>query len=179
VPSVASLGGSDPSTSTGSGDSGATASGGPRFGGSVVIGTKNGLAFSKCMRAHGVKNFPDPDAQGQVVIAGNAGIDPGSRTFQAAQQACQKVLPNGGQPSPAQLARMRRAALAFSACMRAHGLPDFPDPVFLNGGAAIHLQGGPGTGLDPSSPTFQAAQRACNGKLPGKGAAGTSVAGGK
>jgi hypothetical protein len=180
-PSVASLGGSG-TTTTGGGDStgggGGTASGGPQIGGSVVIGTKDGLAFSRCMRAHGVKNFPDPNSQGEIQIGAAAGINKGSPKFQSALQACRKVLPNGGQPTPAQLAAMRKAALAFSACMRSHGLPDFPDPDFSKGGAGIRLRGGPGSDLDPSSPAFQAAQKACQSKLPGKGAARTQSSGG-
>jgi hypothetical protein len=42
-------------------------------------------------------------------------------------------------------------SLAFARCMRANGVPDFPDP---NG------QGGqlsPASGIDPNSPAFQAA----------------------
>jgi hypothetical protein len=179
-PSVASLGGSG-TTTTGGGDStggGGASSGGPQIGGSVVVGTQDGLAFSKCMRAHGVKNFPDPNSQGEIQIGAASGINKGSPKFQSAMQACQKVLPNGGRPSPAQQAKMRRAALAFSACMRSHGLPDFPDPTFSNGGAGIRLRGGPGSDLDPSSPTFQAAQKACQSKLPGKGAPKTQASGG-
>ncbi len=41
--------------------------------------------------------------------------------------------------------------LAFARCMRAHGVPDFPDPNGRNG------QLGPGSGIDPNSPAFQAA----------------------
>jgi hypothetical protein len=41
--------------------------------------------------------------------------------------------------------------LAFARCMRAHGIPAFPDP---DGGTG-HL--GPGSGIDPASPRFQAA----------------------
>jgi hypothetical protein len=164
-PSVASLGGSD----TTPGASGAPAGDdgpGSGIGGSLIMKTQNGLEFAKCMRAHGVPNFPDPNGQGVIQIAGSA-IDPRSAKFQAAQRACQKVLPNGGRPSPQQLAKMRLQALAFSACMRNHGLPDFPDPSFSGGGVRLSLRAGPGSDVNPSSPTFQAAQRACQGHLPG------------
>jgi hypothetical protein len=40
--------------------------------------------------------------------------------------------------------------VAFATCMRAHGVPKFPDP---EGSAQL----GPGSGIDPTSPTFQAA----------------------
>jgi hypothetical protein len=75
---------------------------------------------------------------------------------------------------------MQRQALKFSACMRGHGEPNFPDPDFRNGGVGIHI--GSGTGIDPRSPQFQAAQKACQTDLPGLkariGAANTAVAGG-
>jgi hypothetical protein len=41
--------------------------------------------------------------------------------------------------------------LAFAKCMQTHGVPNFPDPD----GHAGQL--GPGSGIDPSSPQFQAA----------------------
>jgi hypothetical protein len=48
------------------------------------------LAFARCLRANGVHDFPDPDAQGQLrlptVIAD--GVDIHSRTFLDAAKAC-------------------------------------------------------------------------------------------
>ncbi len=64
--------------------------------------------------------------------------------------------------------------LAFSACMRAHGLKDFPDPS--NGG--IQLHSGPGSDLDPNNPIFQKAQPACQKDLPFQSAPGTAKSGG-
>jgi hypothetical protein len=62
--------------------------------------------------------------------------------------------------------------------MRAHGLPDFPDPVFSNGGARITIGGGKkGGGLNPNSPVFQAAQKACQSLMPGKLGPKTSSSG--
>ncbi len=46
-----------------------------------------------------------------------------------------------------------REALKFSECMRANGEPNFPDP---NGQGVIQ-----GSGIDPKSPAFQKAQKAC------------------
>src|SRR5215468_7255891 len=53
---------------------------------------------------------------------------------------------------------------SFSACMRSHGVPNFPDP---DAQGRLRLQGGPGTGINPDSPQFQAAQKACHKLLPG------------
>ena len=129
------------------------------------VGTADGAKYSACMRKHGVTNFPDPNGQGVITIHSGMGIDPGSPAFRSAQTVCDKLLPNGGQPTPAQIAQRQQQMLAFSACMRAHGLKDFPDPS--NGGLQIHVS--PGSDLDPNNPTFRRAQQACKGNLPFKG----------
>jgi hypothetical protein len=115
------------------------------------------LAYARCMRAHGVPNFPDPGSNGAITVSSANGIDPNSPQFKSAQSACQSLAP-GGNPSPAQQAKRMAQALKFSQCMRAHGVPKFPDPT-SNG--AITIKAGPGSGIDPGSPQFQAAQKAC------------------
>jgi hypothetical protein len=130
------------------------------------------LQFAQCMRTHGVTDFPDPksngrggmliqSSNGQTKVNGTAINAP---AFQAAMQACRAYLPNGGHPQPLSAAR-RQQALAWAACMRSHGLTNFPDPTFNGGGIALH--GGPG-GIDPNSPVFKSAQAACGSPL-GKG----------
>jgi hypothetical protein len=61
--------------------------------------------------------------------------------------------------SPAQRAGAEVAGLLFSRCMRAHGVPDFPDPPSAAGGA-IRFGFGAG-GLDPAAPLFRKAERVC------------------
>ena len=141
--------------------------GGPQFRIAMNVGTVDGAKFSACMRKHGVTNFPDPNSLGLITLQSGMGIDPGSPAFMSARTACDKLLPNGGQPTPAEIAQRQQQLLAFSACMRAHGLNDFPDPS--NGG--IHLHATSGSDLDPNNPTFQKAQEACQGHLPFKGGA--------
>jgi hypothetical protein len=65
---------------------------------------------------------------------------------------------NTGSSSP------EAAALAFSKCMRSSGVPNFPDPQ-PGGGFRFHR----GAGVDPSSPAFKAAQKACAKLMPGGG----------
>jgi hypothetical protein len=123
-----------------------------------------GLAFARCMQSHGVPDFPDPGGHGGFVVQGGpgTGLDPRSPVFRAAQSACQKYLPDGGRPSPAQQAQMMARALQYSHCMRSHGVLDFPDPQALpGGGIAVRISGGAGGGLNPNSAQFQAAQKAC------------------
>ncbi|SRR5579884_1198869 len=126
------------------------------------------LAFAKCMRSHGVSNFPDPtggklDLQIQRTPDSTSvnGVEVNGPVFQSAMEACRADLPNGGHPTAAQTAKAKAQALAMSKCMRSHGVPNFPDPKFHAGpGGGVGIQLG-GPGLDPSSPAFQAAQKAC------------------
>jgi hypothetical protein len=46
--------------------------------------------------------------------------------------------------------------LAFVSCLRAHGLPKFPDPLPGGGFSRTALDG-----IDEGSPQFQAAEKAC------------------
>ncbi len=167
---VARLDSPSPDASS-SADAGAVASAGASLSPDDVYQAM--LAYSQCMRSHGVASFPDPVNQGGNIglrISGGpgTGLDPDSATFKAAQQACQSLIPapkagTGGQiPEKA-----REQALQFSQCMRDHGLPDFPDPQFSNGGVSIGGPGQKGAGLDPNSATFQAAQQACESLMPG------------
>ena len=50
-------------------------------------------------------------------------------------------------------------ALAYSQCMRAHGVPSYPDPTYRNGRPTDQ----PLTvyGINPDSPAVQSAERVC------------------
>jgi hypothetical protein len=164
-------GAATPGVATLSGNSshGSTTSGTVRGGG----GSKRQAAikFSKCMRSHGVKNYPDPNGPtNSVTLSPNSGIDPNSPTFQNAQKACQSLLPK---PSTAQIRKMEQNALKFSKCMRAHGVTNFPDPQFSGTGGGIEVKvGAQGGSLKPTSPVFQAAQQACSKYMHAKGVKG-------
>jgi hypothetical protein len=141
------------------------------------------LAFSHCMRSHGVANFPDPSRGGQIQIQSGGpgsshgasnGLDPNNPTFQAAQRACQHLMPA---PSAAQQHQAFSNALKQSQCMRAHGIKDFPDPQSSNGGIRISIHGGASSDLDPSNPLFQRAQAVCMPNVP-KPPTGSSSTGG-
>jgi hypothetical protein len=56
-------------------------------------------------------------------------------------------------------------ALKFAACMRAHGITSFPEPEVNRNKENIIIGFTPASGIDPNSPQFQAAQKACQ-KLP-------------
>jgi hypothetical protein len=165
---VANLGSTTTAATSGS-SSGAPSTPQARF--------EQALKFSSCMRSHGLPNFPDPQRHGNgatLMLRSGQGINPSSSQFQAATRACRQYAPagaTGGTVSPA----FRAQALAFAACMRSHGVPNFPDPQFQAGGVRI---GGPG--FDFNSPQFKSAQTACQSKLPGGpgGAVSTQEGGG-
>jgi hypothetical protein len=48
--------------------------------------------------------------------------------------------------------------------MRSHGVPNFPDPTVQSGpggGVGIGIRVQAGSGIDPKSPAFEAAQKIC------------------
>jgi hypothetical protein len=130
------------------------------------------LAFSKCMRLHGVPNFPDPNAGGGIHIGQGSNLNPFSPSFKTAQ--CQKLLPGGGPPrgvSEPQKEQMVRT----SECMRAHGVTGFPDPTTTaptnpQDYSIVEGIGGPNGGLfllvpktiDVNSPAFKQAAKTCS-----------------
>ena len=71
----------------------------------------------------------------------------------------------GSSSKPSQSAGAPQA-LKFAACMRSHGVPNFPDPSGGGGGIQIPV----GSGISPFSPAFKAAQQDCHTLLPGGGA---------
>jgi hypothetical protein len=130
-----------------------------------------GLEYARCMRSHGVPNFPDPDSSGGLVLPPNGSVDPNSPQFQSAQQACQDKLKSQFPPQ-APPAQDREKLLRYAACMRSHGVPDFPDP---NGSGALAIDA---SKVDPNSPQFKAADQACRQNLPGGGQNNTRTSGG-
>ena len=72
-------------------------------------------------------------------------------------RACKHLLPGGG-PLPVTRQQINNAVKS-AACMRAHGFPDYPDPVVQNGG--VEEKPLPSS-IDTSSAQFQQAQQACN-----------------
>ncbi|SNT65770.1 hypothetical protein SAMN05421812_12641 [Asanoa hainanensis] len=115
TPGVASAGGGAPSASAAapSGDE------------------ERGRAFAACMREHGV-DMPDPQPGSKLGIE----LDKLDKDkVLDAVDACRDLMPGGGKDvklNPDQLERQR----ALAECMRANGVPDFPDPD-PDGGAAV------------------------------------------
>jgi len=119
------------------------------------------LAYSRCMRVHGVPDFPilKQGPGGSLVhpVSPPAGMltSPG---YDAAFRACLKLAVVGG-GSPARYRAMALKGLAQAECMRAHGITGYPSPGALDGG--LHEPDATAIGLDAHTPQFAAAARAC------------------
>ena len=137
-----------------SGPSPAGSGGSPAAGGSAAA--PSAVAYSHCMRSHGVPNYPDPPSGGQVPKADPQQLGVSSAQLQAAQRSCRHLYPGNGGTLGASLRqceetgncpqamvhRAMNSMLAFSRCMRAHAVLNWPDPT-------VDSQGRPGFNLVP------------------------------
>jgi hypothetical protein len=155
---TAACGGSPSSSgrpsSTGTGSS-------PNAGGSAS--SRSALAFSRCVRSHGVPNFPDPPAFFNGKFPGSSPQQLGVSVsrIRAATEACLNLLP----PVPGQAsltAQQQQDYLRAAACMRSHGISGFPDPDFSNGTVNLTIP----SSIDASSPQFTQARQICQRLIP-------------
>jgi hypothetical protein len=172
TPQVASLGNSA-GTSANSGGGGSSAATGS--GNATQLLDK----WTSCIRGHGDPNQADPtvDSNSDIditmdsvssTLAGevHGGTGPCSNYLTAASAALR-----GGQPAPQ--APSLAVQLKYAECMRANGVPKFPDP---NGSQDQYVGN-----LDPNSPTFENADKVCSKKTgetyypPGKEAPGVII----
>jgi len=132
---------------------------------------RQALVFVRCMRSHGIPDFPDPGSNGAI---NSGGVTESDSQLNLAQGACQYLLPpnSGGVPTPAQQQQLLSQALRYSRCMRSHGVPDFPDPAGPIGKNVFAPAGPPG--IDTASPQYQAASHACHSLLTGGSTGGPS-----
>jgi hypothetical protein len=101
-------------------------------GNTTASNQEKAVKFAQCMREHGVSQFPDPDASGNLTIDGvlnGSSIDPNSSTWQHASSACKDLQPPGFTGDGERSAGEQQAALQFAQCIRENGVPDFPDPA--------------------------------------------------
>jgi hypothetical protein len=122
--------------------------------------------LAACMRAHGATNFPEPSASGQTSSA-TPGFDTNSPAVRTAAKDCRSLLPSIVSSLPPSLTReIRSDVLSAVACIRRHGLPNMPDPTFIDG-----LPRFPDLAktVNIESQAFQSAFAACKSLLPGAG----------
>jgi hypothetical protein len=166
---VAACGGSSgPNNSNNSGNSASIRRGSAAFRADM-------LRVSQCIRAHGVPNYPDPPSRGEMqsessgngsVTVNGVKLDASAQTLQNAQRACAKYAAVGPLVSSSQLASIKQGSVRTAVCMRANGVPDFPDPSITTGpgGHGLRISRGSGAvaNLNPYSPAFKAAHAKCN-----------------
>jgi predicted small secreted protein len=115
------------------------------------------LAVARCMRSHGVPNFPDPQANGNIPNVNPDSLGVSNGVYQSALNACRHLAPDAAPASRAQVQQMLSKLLRFARCMRSHGVPNFPDPDSR------------GLRVDHSMtrlPQYQRAYQACKPLLP-------------
>jgi hypothetical protein len=134
-------------------------------------------AFAECMRKGGLDVKEGTGGNIQMRIGG--GIS--QSRVEKIQRDCERKTgggPGGRKPSKAEQAKFLDQALKFARCMRSHGI-DMPDPQADGGGIKMTAKagGGPGNGggIDPKSPAFQRAQKACGRFMPAGKDAGSSL----
>lgn len=96
-----------------------------------AAGGQQTVTFSQCMRENGVKDFPDPDASGELTIDGvlnGSSLDPNDPAWKQALDACKDKQPSGF-TGRKRTAEEQEPALRFAQCMREQGVKDFPDPT--------------------------------------------------
>jgi hypothetical protein len=130
VAALLSAGCSNAPAGTGSDNAAAATTGGSGASNNAAA-RQQAVKFAQCMRANGVRGFPDPDASGTLTIDGIANgssLDPSSAAFERAIAACKDLEPPGftGHKRSAQ---EQEAALKFAQCIRDNGVKDFPDPT--------------------------------------------------
>ena len=102
----------------------ACGAGKPASGTSGLTGTSTAaisqaVAFTRCMRSHGVLNFPDPNGSGTIPKVSSQQLGVSSTVFLTAQNHCRYLLPNGGSgPSQTQVQQIMSGMLKFARCMR-------------------------------------------------------------
>ena len=117
------------------------------------------IAFARCMRSAGVPKWPDPNGSGAFdkskLTPQQLGV--GMSRVQAAQSACNHLLPNGGSgPNLARVQYLTALGLRYARCMRRDGVPNLPDP-----GRDGRIPDPATVGINQGSPKFKAANQAC------------------
>jgi hypothetical protein len=162
---AAACGGSPSSTGSG---------GSPNAGGSK--NSASAADFANCMRSHGVSRFPDPDSRGVLPKTDLQRLGVTSSQLNAAQRACQNLLPNGGSIeqcesagvcSPVVTQQMLNAGLRFAQCMRSHGVQRWPDPTADSQGRVAFAISVSQNGFDPHSPQITNKVDECVHLMPG------------
>ncbi|MGH3378487.1 MAG: hypothetical protein ACRDP6_27560 [Actinoallomurus sp.] len=165
--------------SGGSGSSTGTAGSSGAAGSST---SASAVAYSACMRSHGVPNYPDPDSSGNLPKPDAHQFGVSSSQLHATQQACHHLLPNtGGAIDAASIQQCMQAhhcpqplvqevldeERKFAGCMRANGVPNWPDPITDSLGRPVFAISISKDGFNPYSAQIWAKGNHCSHLMPG------------
>jgi hypothetical protein len=124
---LAACSGSSPSSSAGG-----TANAGQ------AASSPSAVAYSHCMRSHGVPNYPDPGSDGALPKGGAQQFGVSSSQLQAAESDCQHLYPvndgaiqqceTTGDCPQAVVQQALNIMREYARCLRSHGLARWPDP---------------------------------------------------
>ena len=112
------------------------------------------VKFAECIRAHGVSDFPDPNANNDF----DYGVSVTPTVWRRATTACKDLQPPGTL-SAKRTPKQQSASLRFAQCIRANGVKDFPDPV--NGEPVINTYKIPSSNQPGGMTILNAAVQKC------------------
>jgi hypothetical protein len=146
---------------SGCGSSAPTETGSGSGGDPAAANAQKGVKFAECMRSNGVSEFPDPNASGKLTIdavANGSGLNTSTPAFKQAISACKNLEPAGFTGSKRSF-QQQQAGLKFAQCIRANGVPDFPDP--LPNGPLVDTNRIPSAAQPGGMSALQAAMQKC------------------
>jgi hypothetical protein len=150
--------GSNASSETGTASSSGTASNSGTGGTKKLTAREKAVKFGECIRAHGVRDFPDPDEKNQFQY----GVSVTPAVWTRATTAC-KALQPPGTLSAKRTPKQQSASLRFAQCVRDNGVKDFPDPV--NGEPLIDTTKIPSSNQPGGMTILNSATHKCGGIL--------------
>jgi hypothetical protein len=121
------------------------------------------LAFARCLRSHGLPNWPDPTSEGFFDKSKLRQTGYTVSQVRAVEDgACNHLLPSGPPQGPAITATDRTDYLKAAACVRSHGFAAFPDPTFENNTVRANVP----SSINQDSPRFKTAAAICTKLIP-------------
>ena len=126
---------------------------------------RSGSSWPRRPSSHGVPGFPDPNSSGTFDGNEIKQLRAGQTRVREADRACIHLLPNGVVPIAPRYTITHADQLDYlngAACMRRHGIPDFPDPTFQSNGVTFSIP----SSIDKNSPRVRSALGICQKLIP-------------
>jgi hypothetical protein len=130
----------------------------------VAATVQNGaLAFARCLRSHGLPDWPDPTSGGAFDKSQLRQLGYSVSRVRAVEDGpCKNLLNSGAPPTYTITPADRADYLDAAACMRAHGFSDFPDPTFRDNNVETNIP----SSIDQDSSRFKSAAETCTRVIP-------------